>query len=123
MVGNTDNKLLCLPIFTVPEMFCPRPESQNGVIIVSWAFVHTGGLPLTNISVTYTFQQENIHVSVPGGISARSVTVPNLIAGEVYIFNIIAENTYGSSAVQCEGILHELGELCYIDQAECMCMI
>ena len=95
-------------------MVCPRPESQNGVIIVSWSFVHTGGLPLTNISITYGFQQDlsrNILIPVPGGISARFVMVPNLVAGEVYIFNIIAENTYGSSTVQCEGILHELGEL------------
>ena len=107
--------VIILLIVAVPEVSCPRPESRNGTIIVMWTLVHTGGLPLTNLSVTYSFQQglsaESKNVSVPGGTSARSITVSNLVAGEAYIFNVTAENMNGSSTSQCEGILHEVGEL------------
>ena len=66
------------------------------------------------MSVEYSFQRvpstETENVPVPGGINARSVTVSSLVAGEEYAFTVTAENTNGSSTVQCDAILHELGK-------------
>ena len=38
---------------------CTAPVSSNDVITVTWSYIHTGGLPLTNVSLAYTFTEDS----------------------------------------------------------------
>ena len=92
------------------------PVSQGGTITVTWSYVHTGGLPLTAVTVEYSFDQGSIthttSATVPvGSVSDEMVQVPNLVAGRMYTFTVTAENMNGSSRADCETVKHTIGEL------------
>ena len=96
-------------------MTCLPPESdhENGVITIRWSYVHTGGLPLTGVSVWYGFKQGSLVVGsqVPHvGLNDMMAQVTNLFAGEEYTFNITAENANGSSSAVCQPVDILLGE-------------
>ena len=96
-------------------MTCLPPESENGVITILWSYVHTGGLPLTDVSVQYTYEHGSFNLvitrTVPNvGLNDMMMQVSNLLAGEEYTFNITAENAIGSSSVVCQPIDLLLGE-------------
>ena len=100
-------------IFTpaVPNITCPRPISSNGNIRASWSYVHTGGLPLTGLSVTYSYEEgvSTVTRSVGVNLDDLMVTVSGL-AGEEYTFTATAENINGSSSTACEPVNHIIGE-------------
>ena len=90
-------------MFAVPALTCNA--SANGVVMVTWSYIHTGGLPLTNVSMSYTFEDEFI-ISRPVPVSISSVdttriTVPNLEAGFRYTFNVTSQNTVGATSALC----------------------
>ena len=87
--------------------------SQDGDITVMWSYVHTGGLPLTGVSVMYSYVEgtsTNTEAVSSVGISDLMVTVPDLVAGEQYTFTVTAENSNGSSSTVCEPVDHIIGE-------------
>ena len=89
------------------------PLSEDGIITVSWSYVHTGGLPLTALSVMYSYVNRQTTVTNPVAISdvgSLSATVSGLVVGLVYTFSITAENRNGSSTTVCEPVLHEIGK-------------
>ena len=78
---------------------------MNGIVMVTWSYVHTGGLPLTNVSLSYTYEDEFI-ISKPVPISisrvdATRITLPNLEAGFRYTFNVTSQNRIGSTSTIC----------------------
>ena len=93
---------------------CNAPVSSNGVIIVAWSYIHTGGLPLTNVSVSYTYESNTTKrspISIPiSSVDTTSVNVDSLEAGFEYSFNITASNTYGSFSIVCGPTLYVLGK-------------
>ena len=107
---------------TVPALSCDAPVSSNGVITVTWSYIHTGGLPLTNVFLTYTnsvlwnstgnfsnhSQRNTVSVS---SVDSTSIVVPNLVTGPEYLFNITAENSYGSSSIVCGPTPHLIGKI------------
>ena len=86
--------------------------SANGDITVTWSYVHTGGLPLTNESVYYIFMEGSTINRVPvnlQSINMHSATVSNLTTGFKYSFNVTAENSNGASSILCGPTLHVIG--------------
>ena len=75
--------------------------------------MHTGGLPLTGLSVTYSYEEGVSTITRSVGVSSLGdtiVTVPGLVAGEEYTFTVTAENSNGSSSTVCEPVNHIIGE-------------
>ena len=68
---------------------CPQPVSDNGTITVRWSYIHNGGLPLSDVSVQYRFQEGSLTVTkAVFGVSITDVTVEvhNLVVGQEYTF-------------------------------------
>ena len=74
---------------------CDPPTSANGVITVTWSYIHTGGLPLTNVSVTFFSNGVETAInSIPvSDTDTQSTDVPDLVTGFEYSFNITAVNS------------------------------
>ena len=97
-----------VPAFDV----CNASVSTNGAITVNWSYIHTGGLPLTNISLFYMFE-EGSTIGAPnivpvGDINTTSVTLVELQPGYRYTFNITAENSNGTSNILCGVTVHNI---------------
>ena len=82
--------------------------------MATWSYVHTGGLPLTGLSVTYSYEEGVSTVTRSVGVNLAiddfMVTVSGLVAGEEYTFTVTAENSNGSSSTACEPVNHIVGE-------------
>ena len=90
--------------------------------MVTWSYIHTGGLPLTNIHLSYSHSilgnsTEKIVTNSPQlntvsvmRVDSTSVVVPSLVTGVEYTFNVTAENSYGSSSIVCGPIPHIIGK-------------
>ena len=105
---------LCIVTSVVPDLTCSQPVSMEGVIRVSWFYVHTGGLPLTEASVEYSYVNGSLSITEPVSVNETNTTfieVSNLVAGISYTFIITAENSNGLSTISCQSILHIVGEL------------
>ena len=94
---------------------CDALVSSNGLVVVSWNYNHTGGLPLTQVLVWYDTLLEGSangsSKSVPiSNVNATSVFLSNLQAGFEYVFTIIAGNDIGDSSISCGPVPHEIGE-------------
>ena len=107
--------------FPVPALSCDAPVSSNGVITVTWSYIHTGGLSLTNLFLTYTHSilgnstgnfsnHSQLNTVSVNSVDSTSIVVPNLVTGAEYMFNIMAENSYGSSSVICGPTPHLIGK-------------
>ena len=96
----------------VPALdMCNASVSTDGAITVNWSYIHTGGLPLTNVSVFYMFEEGSTTISDPnlfpaGSINTTSVTLVGLQPGYRYTFNITAENSNGTSNILCGVTVH-----------------
>ena len=98
---------------SVPEITCPMPLSEDGIITVSWSYVHTGGLPLTALSVMYSYVDHQTTFTNPvpiSDVSSLSATVSGLVVGFMYTFSVTAENSMGSSTTTRASVLHEIGK-------------
>ena len=98
---------------SVPEVVCSDPVSADGIIMVQWSYVHTGGLNLTSISAVYSYVDGTSTVTESvtiASLDTTSVEEHGLVAGFVYTFNITAENSNGSSTVSCRPTPHIIGE-------------
>ena len=98
----------------VPAPTCSAPVSSNGLITVTWSYIHTGGLPLTSVSVVYRFE-EGLSLSPPmeveiANTEVTTAAVMDLVAGRLYTFTITAENSNGSSSIVCDPVRHDVGE-------------
>ena len=91
---------------------CDPPTSANNIIMVTWSYIHTGGLSLTNVSVTFFSDgPETATNSIPvSGTDTLSIEVPDLVTGSEYTFNITAVNSIGPSSILCGPVLHRTGE-------------
>ena len=97
--------------FTVSELFCNTLIVANGTVIVSWFFIHTGGLSLTNVSVSYYFDNSSSPIPIPLiSVDSTLVTLPDLKAGFEYTFNVTAENSEGSLSTLCGPITIKSGD-------------
>ena len=98
-------------IYTVPAVsMCHAAVSVSGDVTVTWSYIHTGGLPLTDIFISYTYEYDSVisnpnHVPVTS-INTTSITLVELQAGFRYTFNVTAENSYGASSTLCEATIH-----------------
>ena len=97
-----------------PAPTCTSVHSANGVITVMWSYVHTGGLPLTSVSVVYRFE-EGLAMSSPTDVDIANIEVmramvSNLIAGRLYTFTITTENSNGSTSIDCGPVRHDVGK-------------
>ena len=96
---------------SVPELFCNASVSSSGTVTVTWSYIHTGGLPLTNVSVSYTSDNSLSPIPIPLiSVDTTSVTIPDLKAGFEYTFNVTAENSEGSSSTVCGPITPKSGD-------------
>ena len=89
----------------VPAVTCYASLSANGIVMVTWSYNHTGGLPLINVLVSYTYENDFI-ISRPIAVSNISVdttrvTVPDLGVGFRYNFNVTAQNRVGLTSTLC----------------------
>ena len=109
-VYHTDNTHTPL---TVPAPVCNAPQSDEGVITAMWSYNHTGGLPLTDVSVFYTYEEGATINSIAVQntyANTTSVMVGGLVAGFRYSFNVTAENSNGSASILCGPTLLVIGE-------------
>ena len=94
----------------VPALTCNATISASGVITVTWSYIHTGGLPLTNVSVFYTYIDGSAissPISIPvSGLDTRVATVSTAESALEYTFNVTAQNSIGSSSILCGSTLH-----------------
>ena len=117
-VGGNEDRLhsLSMPSFSLsiaPVLSCDSAISFNGTIKVTWSYIHTGGLPLTNVSVVYMFTEGSTVNLVPVNVSnihTTSVSIHGLTTGFKYTINITARNSNGTSSIQCGPIVHAIGE-------------
>ena len=95
---------------TVPSLMCGDPVFSDGGITSTWSYVHTGGLSLNRVYVSYTFEEGSgtsspIHVMTFMNAQPTEVNVSRLATGRRYTFNITAENDVGLSYILCGPIM------------------
>ena len=100
---------------TVPSLICGDPGFSDGGITSIWSYIHTGGLSLNHVYVSYTFEEGSttssfIHVVTLLNSQPTQINVPRLVAGRRYTFNITAENNVGSSYILCGPTLLNIGK-------------
>ena len=97
----------------MPAPVCSNiPTSEGGIINVTWSYIHTGGLNLTEVVVEYSesgdFQDlQNGNLT---DLSQTSLEVLNFTAGQTYSFQVTASNQMGSSSVLCPAVNHSVGK-------------
>ena len=97
-----------------PAPTCTSVQSAGGIVTVTWSYIHTGGLPLTSVTMAYRFETV-LSMSPPTDLSIASAEVTtamvsNLVAGRRYTFTITAENSNGSTSIDCGPVRHDVGE-------------
>lgn len=99
--------------FLVPTLSCHRAElDDKGNIFLQWTITHSGGEPITALSVDYAVRQGRItqvFLGPPIHVSDNAVSVPSE-PGANYIFLITATNSAGSNAAECPAVSTEHGE-------------
>ena len=97
----------------VPKLSCNASILANGAVTVTvtWSYIHTGGLPLTNVLVSYCIGNNNSPIPIPLiSVDTTSVTIPDLKAGFEYTFNVTTVNSEGSSSTVCGLITPKSGD-------------
>ena len=96
-------------------------------LIVSWSYIHTGGLSIIHTQVQYrndsnetflpiytssgsgSLQSSGSGSEVQDNSLATSVSLPLPVAGVTYFFRVTASNEYGSSSTDCASIFLTTG--------------
>ncbi len=104
--------------YAVPSLVCEMAESTaNGGIMIYWRFIHTGGLNILSINITYTINnQATIQYGPDVDVDDATVFIPSLIAGYSYVPIVAAGNSVGSTSVECSSVRLSYGKcrlLCY----------
>ena len=85
---------------------------------MSWSYMHTGGLPLNSVSVSYMIEDDASVSPIPipvttiitDDVHVTSVNVSGVSAGDKYTFNITAENDIGSFNLVCGPTTIQIGK-------------
>lgn len=97
----------------VPAVVCDSARSEGGVVTVVGSLLHTGGLPLTSLNVTYYLEGRGQEGSVPivRTVDLDSITLPldDLVTGFEYSLTIRAGNAVGESVARCPSVTHLIG--------------
>ena len=99
--------------YTVPAPLCSNiPTSEGGVINVTWSYIHTGGLNLTEVVVEYSESGDfqDLQNGNQTDLSQTSLEVLNFTAGQTYSFQVTASNQMGSNSVLCPAVNHCVGK-------------
>ena len=73
--------------------------------MIYWWFIHTGGLNITSINITYTINnQTTIQYGPDVAVDDATAFIPSLIAGYSYVVTAAAENSVGSTSVGCSSV-------------------
>ncbi len=115
----------------VPSLVCDMAESTaNGGIMIYWRFIHTGGLNITSINITYTINnQATIQYGPDVDVNDTAAFIPSLIAGYSYVATVAAENSVGSTSVGCPSVELSYGKyvryllVTYIIRSLCYMML
>ena len=85
-----------------PAPVCASVSPTNEGLQVSYIFIHTGGLELTRVNITYTMAgSSNAREGPTVGVSDRQATITNLVAGYTYTVAVTAANLNRSTTVAC----------------------
>ena len=79
---------------------------------MNWSSIHAGGLPLTILSINYSFVHNFMLFNgsmVVHDLNITSTTVSDLVVGFVYMFTLTAERSDMSSTTPCGSILLTVG--------------
>ena len=106
----------------VPEIQCPvAPVSEQGVINVTWQYVHTGGLNLSEVALLYSLATQPLQFQLLSNSTppleegqagdTGSAVFDHLPAGNSYIFEVLSSNGVGSSRTTCPPVRHDIGIL------------
>ena len=88
--------------FPAPAPVCASVSPTNEGLQVSYIFIHTGGLDLTGVNITYKMAgSSNARQGPTVGVSDRQATITNLVAGYMYTVAVTATNLNGSKTVAC----------------------
>ena len=97
--------------YTVPALICRNiPNISVGettTITVSWSYNHTGGLPLTNLSVQHTIldidtMEETLTMTdYLIDTDVTTLNVYSVLPGYKYRFRVTATNAKGPTSVDC----------------------
>ncbi len=98
--------------YAVPSLVCDMAESTvNGGIMIYWRFIHTGGLNILSINITYTINnQTTIHNGLDVDVDDTTASIPSLMAGYSYVATVAAENSVGSTSVGCPSVKLSYGK-------------
>ena len=118
----------CLYILThsVPSVVCTdQPAVNNTDLVITWSYVHTGGLKLTHMSVEYRNETSAVFMTLSSYMSGsgfvgttsghrvstneNSVSLPLPFAGVEYFFRVTATNEEGLTTADCPSILLTTG--------------
>ena len=90
-------------LYLAPELQSVTLTNVNGNITVKWTFIHTGGIPLDNISISC--RGANITLLCESECTGQSVSVGPVIAGSNYTCIISATNSIGSDMMNTNSII------------------
>lgn len=99
----------------VPEIRChAAPLSREGVINITWEYVHTGGLNLSNVTLFYSLDVQPLQFQLLSNVATPSedqadVVLHQLPAGNSYVFEVISSNAVGSASAICPPVRHDIG--------------
>ncbi len=103
--------------FLVPAVICDKAEfesTSNKGIMIYWYFIHTGGLNITSINITYTINdQTTIQYGLEVYVNDTTAFIPEVdingtLAGYSYdiVVMVIATNSEGSTSVSCPPVFY-----------------
>ena len=87
---------------TGPAPICTSVSPSNGGVLVEYSFRHTGGQPLTEVSISYTSSSSNTQQpGPPVGVADTMAIIPGVVAGYSYTVAVTATNLNGSTTAVC----------------------
>ena len=90
---------------TAPAPICTSVSPSNGGVLVEYSFRHTGGQPLTEVSISYNSSSSTSQQpGPPVGVADTIATIPGVVAGYKYAIAVTATNFNGSTTAVCPSI-------------------
>ena len=93
-------------LYLAPELQSVTLTNVNGNLTVKWTFIHTGGIPLDNISISCRSEEgTNITLLCESECTGQSISVGPVTAGSNYTCIITATNSIGSDMMNTNSII------------------